>query len=337
MNTLKVTTTTRHASVTAARALLLAWTLGACASERAPLERADPPGDVPASAGASAAESAENAGAASSNAGAPPTSTDSSGGANADDVSGKPGEMQLFLLFGQSNMEGAPKSDGGAEDAVENPRVKVLGYGDFGDRKWNEWSTAKPPLHRSWAGVGPGDYFGKAMAKAWPTQTIGLIPCAISGVDIDYFRKGVVSTRRSDFKIPPDDSYQGAYEMVIERVEVAQQSGVVRGMLFHQGESDSGNATWLGKVKEVVADLRSDLGLTEAVPFVAGELLYSGCCAGHNSIVNQIPANVPNSFVVSAADLSELDDPYNAHFDLAAQRLFGQRYAEVMLQALGAK
>src|SRR5688500_18358232 len=59
--------------------------------------------------------------------------------------------LQLFLLIGQSNMEGAPKAD--PEDLAENPRVKVLGYDNFGDRKWNEWDTAAPPLHRSWAGV----------------------------------------------------------------------------------------------------------------------------------------------------------------------------------------
>jgi len=240
--------------------------------------------------------------------------------------------MQLFLLIGQSNMEGAPKAD--PEDLAENPRVKVLGYDTFGDRKWNEWDTAAPPLHRSWAGLGPGDSFGKAMAEAWPEATIGLVPCAISGVDIDFFRKGVTSQRRAEFQIPPDNARAGAYDMVLERARVAQKDGVIRGILFHQGESDSGNPAWVAKVQGLVADLRTDLGLGTAVPFVAGELLYSGCCSGHNTLVRQLPSNIPNAHVVSAADLTELDDPWNAHFDLPSQREFGRRYAATMLEAI---
>lgn len=240
--------------------------------------------------------------------------------------------MQLFLLIGQSNMEGAPPPQ--AEDASDDPRVQVLGYDNFGARRWNEWAVATPPLHRSWAGLGPGDYFGRAMAKAWPDATIGLIPCAISGVDIDFFRKGVVSNRRGEFEIPPDNSSDSAYDMVIERARLAQERGVIRGILFHQGESDSGSSAWLGKVKGMVADLRADLGLSESVPFVAGELLYSGCCAGHNALVNQLPDKIPNAHVVSAEGLTELDDRHNAHFDAVAQREFGRRYAEVMLRAL---
>lgn len=239
--------------------------------------------------------------------------------------------MQLFLLIGQSNMEGAPKPE--AQDLTENPRVKVLGYDNFAGRKWNEWAVAKPPLHRSWAGVGPGDYFGKAMAEAWPDATIGLVPCAISGVDIDFFRKGIVSSRRDEFEVPPDNARDGAYDMVIERARLAQEQGVVRGILFHQGESDTGNAAWVGKVQEMVADLRTDLGLSESVPFVAGELLYGGCCASHNPLVQRLPASIPNAHVVSAADLTGMDD--NAHFDLPAQRELGRRYAEAVLAALG--
>ena len=258
--------------------------------------------------------------------------------------------MELFLLFGQSNMAGGgeqcpggvplwgDESDGGAEDLIENASVQALGFDDHDDgeagRRWNVWATARPPLHRTWNGLGPGDSFGKAMAAAWPGKTIGLIPCAMSGVDIDFFRKGVISAQRDRWTIPPDNAKTSAYDMVVERVRLAQEDGTVRGILFHQGESDAGSGmAWLGKVEEIVSDLRSDLGLnTEEVPFVAGELLHGKSCSGLNSTVNQIPLFIPNAFVVTADGLTPLDD---YHFDLPSVRTLGRRYADVMLGALG--
>jgi hypothetical protein len=236
--------------------------------------------------------------------------------------------FHVFLLIGQSNMAGDPAPE--AEDKTENPRVKVLAYDNCPNlgRTYNEWYTASPPLHNCYFGLGPGDYFGKALAEAFPTATIGLVPNAIPGVDIDFFRKGVVSSRRDEFTIPPDNHWSGAYEWVIERAQLAQQSGVIRGILFHQGESNTNQGAWVGQVKEMVEDLRADLGLGD-VPFIAGELLQGGCCAVHNTYVNQLPDQITNTLVVSSSGLSGSD---TAHFDLAGQRILGQRYADALLQ-----
>lgn len=236
----------------------------------------------------------------------------------------------VFLLIGQSNMEGKPPPE--AEDRALEPRVKVLQYDDCPNfaRKYDQWYTAIPPLHSCFMGVGPGDYFGKTLATAYPEATIGLVPCGIAGVDIDFFRKGVVSGRRSEFKIPPDNHWDGAYDWVLERARLAQKSGKIRGIIFHQGESDTGQAVWVDKVKEMVSDLRADLELGD-VPFLAGELLYGGCCDSHNPIINMLPAQISNSFVISAEGLTGVDD---AHFDLPSQRELGARYGNKMLEAL---
>lgn len=236
----------------------------------------------------------------------------------------------VFLLIGQSNMEGQAQPQ--AEDRTSDPRVKVLAYNNCSNlgRIYNEWYTAAPPLHSCYAGVGPGDCFGKALAAAYPEATIGLVPLAISGVDIDFFRKDVVSARRGEFRIPPDNHWGGAYEWVIERARLAQESGVIRGIIFHQGESDTGQAAWVGKVKGMVEDLRADLGLGE-VPFIAGELLQGGCCSSHNPIVNQLPGQISNAYVISADGLAGADE---AHFDLLGLRELGARYGETMIEAL---
>lgn len=259
----------------------------------------------------------------------------SEGDANHPETSAaQPGnDLQIFILFGQSNMEGASAPE--AEDKTINERVFVLGY-DADDkclnRKWNEWSLAQPPLHRCFAGLGPGDWFGKTLADTWTDAQIALVPNAISGVDIDFFRKNVVSKRRKEFQIPPDNQRDGAYDMMVERAKLAQQHGRIRGILFHQGESDTGQTVWLDKVAEIVADLRKDLELDPAeVPFIAGELPYEGCCSSHNPIVNQLPQRIPNAHVVSAAGLA-LKDRF--HFDSAGQREMGKRYAAAFLNAI---
>jgi hypothetical protein len=237
----------------------------------------------------------------------------------------------IFLLIGQSNMEGGPKPE--PVDLEENPRIHVLAYQTSPrlKREYNQWYIASPPLHSSSLGVGIGDYFAKTLIRGLPEKySIGLVPCGIAGVDIDFFRKNIVSSRRKEFRIPPDNHWDGAYEWVIERARLAQESGVIAGILFHQGESDAGQTIWLKKVDEMVADLRNDLD-TGDIPFLVGELYYDGVCVGHNRIIRQAPGRVYNSYVISAEGLNGVDW---FHFDLESQREFGRRYAEVMLEAL---
>jgi hypothetical protein len=283
-------------------------------------------GSVSGTPGLGGAGADGGAGGATGGAGAGGTAGKGGGGAGGADPS-----FYVFLLIGQSNMEGMPQPE--AQDRVENTRVKVLAYDNCSNlgRTVDQWYTASPPLHSCYAGVGPGDYFAKRLAAAFPTKTIGLVPCGIAGVDIDFFRKNVVSARRGEFRIPPDNHWAGAYEWVIERARLAQRSGVIRGMLFHQGESDNGNSQWLGKVQSMVNDLRADLGIGN-VPFLAGELLYGGCCAGHNTLVNQLPSQITNAFAISASGLAGSDQ---AHFDLAGQRTFGTRYGDKMVEVGG--
>ena len=246
-------------------------------------------------------------------------------------------QFRIYLLLGQSNMAGGAETE--PQDLVEDERIKVLGYDDCAQtgRVYNEWDTASPPLHACWSnGIGPGDYFAKTLIEALPEgDTIGLVPCAIPGVDIDFFVKGVVSARRDEFTIPPDNHWDSAYDWVIERAQLAQSAGgVIDGIIFHQGESDSGEpnrSLWTDKVKGMVEDLRADLG-GEAFPFVAGELLYSGCCGTMNTIVNELPANISNAYVASAEGLNGVDQ---YHFDAPGVRTIGQRYGEAMIGALG--
>lgn len=95
-------------------------------------------------------------------------------------------KFHVFLLLGQSNMEGQPQAQ--AQDREQNPRIKVLAYDDCAsvNREYGKWYTASPPLHSCGGGVGPGDYFAKTLIQSLPEDhSIGLVPCAVNGAPID--------------------------------------------------------------------------------------------------------------------------------------------------------
>ncbi len=232
---------------------------------------------------------------------------------------------QVFLLFGQSNMWGVPNPQ--MADLAINARVEVLTLTACGRHGESQWMPAQPPLHgcvgqpgngTQGPGVGPGDYFAKTLAEAFPQDTILLVPNAIPGVSIDVFQPG-----------------QQAYNSIVSRARIAQQRGEIRGMIFHQGETDNNQPNWPTRVKTVVDRLRADLGIGE-VPFVAGELLIGGCCQIHNNLINQLPTMISNTSVARANGFTPLpnDGFGNLHFDLNSQREFGRRYGQLMLEAL---
>lgn len=231
-------------------------------------------------------------------------------------ASGSESNVQVYLLFGQSNMWGVPAPE--QQDRMIDPQVEVMALTTCGGQTIDEWYPASPPLHGCIGqgienpGLGPGDYFAKTIAAAYPNDTILLVPNAIPGVSIDVFAKG-----------------QTAYASIVSRAKKAQERGEIRGIIFHQGETDNGSPTWVARVKAVVENLRADLGIG-GVPFIAGELPYGGCCIQHNSLIAQLPDDIENAHFVKADGLASRAGD-SLHFDAAAQRELGKRYGELML------
>ena len=127
------------------------------------------------------------------------------------------------------------------------------------------------------------------------------------------------------------------YRWIIDLATKAQEIGEIKGIIFHQGESNSGQQAWLGHVETLVTSLRSDLDLDPAkVPFIAGELPRTGCCAGHNTLVQQIPDYVDNGHWVSSGPMEDgtvLDDRGDGlHWSTFSVIEMGKRYAAKMLE-----
>jgi len=185
------------------------------------------------------------------------------------------------------------------------------------------WRYATDPIHfdKSFAGVGPGISFAHTMLLGEPDShtRIGLIPCAVGGTSIDRWSAGKQDPVTKAF--PYDDA--------IRRTKVAMQSGVLKGILWHQGEADNSEARaaeYEGKLINLVRNLRSDL--SGDFPFVVGEIGYFKPGRLINGILNQTPNYIPNSAVVSADGLKDKGD--RTHFDTPSARLLGKRYGEAM-------
>jgi len=121
--------------------------------------------------------------------------------------------------------------------------------------------------------------------------------------------------------------------------KIAQQSGVIKGIRLHQGESNTNDTIWPAKVKLVYENLLKDLALdAKKVPLLAGEVVNAdqgGVCASINKIIAKLPETIPTAHVVSSAGCT--DGPDNLHFNADGYRELGRRYASTMLPLLGVK
>lgn len=253
--------------------------------------------------------------------------------------------FQIYLCLGQSNMEGNARIE--AQDTVfVDSRFQVMQAVDCSNngRTKGNWYTAVPPLCRCYTGLTPADYFGRTMVANLPKKVkIGVINVAIGGCKIELFDKynyqSYVSTSPDWLKNMVKEYDGNPYARLVEMAKLAQKDGVIKGILIHQGESNTNDSTWARKVKGVYDNLIKDLKLNpKKVPLLAGELLNTdqeGACASMNGIIATLPKVIPNSYIISSAGC--VGAPDHLHFNAEGYRKLGKRYAAQMLSILGFK
>jgi len=247
--------------------------------------------------------------------------------------------FHIYLAFGQSNMEGAGQIE--QQDRSVDKRFQMIStVNGCNGRKLGEWYDALPPLSSCSGNLGPVDYFGRTLVKNLPQEIrVGVAVVAIAGCDIQLFEKNNYrSYNMADWMKGIVDSYGGnPYGRLIETAKKAQQVGVIKGILLHQGETNNGQDNWPNRVKNIYEDILKDLGLkAENVPLLVGETVSSesgGVCGYHNGVIARIPQVISNGHVISSKGLGQQGD--GLHFTSAAYRTFGERYAETMLKLLG--
>ncbi len=222
--------------------------------------------------------------------------------------------LNLFLLIGQSNMCGRGFLT--TVEPLKDPRISMFRVG--------RWSEAREPLFvdKETAGIGPGMSFALRLLRDGPEAKIGLLPCAFGGTKLHMWAPGA-----------------DLYDHAVAITRIALKQGRLKGILWHQGEGDSGvperAATYGETFEAMIAKLREDLDARD-VPVVAGELgefLKDRPGIPHFPLINQAlrdaAARIPRYACVSAAGLTDIGD--HLHFDAPSQRIFGERYAEAYL------
>lgn len=272
-------------------------------------------------------------------------------------------EFHIYLAVGQSNMQGAAHLP---DDPPFHERVQVLQSetcpsSDGNSHPYGEWremfapivmcKEGTRPLPGGGAevpiGLGPADSFAVAMAEAsGPNVTIGIVGAAHGDTSINQHLPGCTSNCLPSWAnningAPVVNGTTPLFEWVVDLGKKAQEMGEIKGIIFHQGENDAGDASWPGKVNQYVTALRTELGLDAAeVPFIAGELPYTGGSASsHNPLVQQIPSVVENGYYVSGEPMGDgtvLGDRGDGiHWSTESVIEMGKRYAAKMLEAQG--
>ncbi len=248
----------------------------------------------------------------------------------------------VFLCFGQSNMEGNARIE--AQDTIVDSRFQVLEATDCANlgRAKGKWYPAVPPLCRCKTGLTPADYFGRTLVANLPEKVkIGIINVAIGGCKIELFDKDNYQSYLAtapQWMLNMVKDYDGnPYGRLVEMAKLAQKDGVIKGILIHQGESNTNDTLWTKKVKLVYDNLMKDLKLKpKKVPLLAGELVSAdqgGACASMNAIIGTLPKVIPNSYVISSTGCPAAKD--HLHFLAEGYRTLGKRYAIQMLSLLG--
>jgi len=239
-------------------------------------------------------------------------------------------------------MEGFPGIEEQDKTPVD-PRFQVLAAVDFPSvgRKKRNWYPASPPLCRPSTGLCPADYFGRTLVSNLPPHIkVGIVNVSVAGCKIEQFEK---ETAQAYAPSAPKwmtniiNTYGGnPYKHLVGVAKLAQKDGVIKGILVHQGESNTNDKEWPKKVKGVYENLLNDLNLkAEEAPLLAGEVVNAeqqGACASMNAIIDDLPKTIPAAHVISSKGCESRPD--HLHFTPAGYRELGKRYGEEMLSLL---
>lgn len=245
----------------------------------------------------------------------------------------------LYLLAGQSNMDGRGKA------ADLTPQQREVAHAIIFYRNPPAASDGWKPLMPGYSvapgykGTLPSPTFGPEigfaiqMLKDRPDQPIALIKGSKGGTSLAHdWKPGKAGEPKT----------QGpCYRNFIETIHLARKdleargdTYTLRGILWHQGESDD-KATadqYQQMLTTFIARIREDLGQPD-LPFVIGEVYDNGQRDAVRAAQRATAKAVPHVAFVSAEGLKTWD--HGTHFDAESQLTIGARFADALTKLIG--
>lgn len=225
-------------------------------------------------------------------------------------------KLDIYLLIGQSNMAGRAEIEPQDRDTLEGVFL-------YTGRDGNEWENAANPLNRyssirkklSMQKLNPGYTFGRDMVGSAEGKQVGLVVNAKGGTSISLWAPG------SEF-----------YNEAVSRTKDALRFGVLKGIAWHQGESNASKYdSYTPKIIALIEALRDEFNMPD-LPVVVGQLSEDKeSRIPFNQMIIQLPSKINKVGVVTTENTGTID---STHFDSASQRLLGERYAGEMLKLL---
>lgn len=264
--------------------------------------------------------------------------------------------FHIYIAYGQSNMSGngdiVP-----AEDQAQNPKNFLMLASHTANAnnragsttqsiKTGEWYPAIPPMFHPSERLSPADYFGRAMVDSLPGVTVGIIPVAIGAVSIKAFDKdqyqAYFASAADYIQTWARDYDSNPYQRIVDLGKKAKEVGVIKGFIFHQGETDGAGTEWQENVYKTFKDFVNALDLDEnEVAFVAGEMMNDptgnsgkgSCCSSKNGGIAQLKNKFKKFGLASSQGLhGNGNDPY--HFNREGVIELGKRYCSEMLKLI---
>lgn len=226
--------------------------------------------------------------------------------------------LWVFVLAGQSNMAGRGLVE--AVDTIPDTRILTMSAK-------KEWILAKEPLHYyepRLRGLDCGLSFGRELLEHVPDSvSIALLPCAVGGSSIQHWLG--------------DSLHRGVALLsnLKENVAFAKQYGRVKGVLWHQGESDAKTPliqAYRRNLEKLITTFRG-IVQQDDLPVLIGELGpftdpdKQSRWDSINNIIHEVAGGDGNVFVLGTGDLDHKGD--KVHFDSESQRRMGWRFARM--------
>jgi iduronate 2-sulfatase len=244
-------------------------------------------------------------------------------------------EYDVYILAGQSNMDGR----GDVQDLPKVLKSKQPGvliyYTHPADPKKD---GEKPTQSDAWQRLAPGySVPTRSRRISLPSKTFG--PEVSFGHAIQKTLGGdravaIIKVTRGGTNLRSDWSPDGfMYQSLITTVNDAMAAlkkagheGEIRGVLWHQGESDSRRLDeYQGELETLIANTRKAVGKPE-LPFLIGELAPTKPAA-FRALQKTIADENDRVVLVRSVSLKTKD---KTHFDAASQVEIGKRFAKAM-------